>query len=519
VIRPTHILLLVAVLAAAVMFVLFSGPDITPSPVVVEVEDAQQPEIQGAELEEVVLPLPGRGPLQVHLEYLGDANYQSPTYDGNLSGKVLNVYGKPLPLARIEVVGGPQNKKFAISNNEGEYQLRGLLPGMHVFRVYSGASAEIVRMQYVARKTTRDWHIGQSISATFEIRDHKNKVLENAKVRSDFGLREATSDEKGIAVLHGIPSGGRVVIDVLAEGHVATRHELNLYAANTTDVIKLSPLEKGGRVAGRVKSWPGGDLPTITIVPRTAENRSGMTVWEKFQDVPVSNEGYFSFDDLPTNQLLDIRVNHAQGICEPRGRALTAGGQSPTRCDFIVRLSQAKVSGRVINENGTSIAGAEVELLAESPLKVLAAIYPSIGSQRLSARLPIPSQLRRTTRTDKRGAFNIALGDHIQGTGSLLLNVDMKGMVSTQRVIKKVGTMVEVTLRNQHGGASLALSRRLDGILPTCEWPTVPAASETAGARISELLEGYYRLHISRGGQTIFREDKYWISGETKIVL
>jgi hypothetical protein len=244
-----------------------------------------------------------------------------------------------------------------------------------------------------------------------------------------------------------------------------------------------------------------------------------MTVWEKFQDVPVSNEGYFSFDDLPTNQLLDIRVNHAQGICEPRGRAVTAGRQSPTRCDFIVRLSQAKVSGRVINENGRSIAGAEVELLAESPLKVLAAIYPSIGSQRLSARLPIPSQLRRTTRTDKRGAFNIALGDHIQGTGSLLLNVDMKGMVSTQRVIKKVGTMVEVTLRDQRGGASLTLSRRLDGILPRCEWPTVPAASEAAGESVSELLEGYYRLHISRGGQTIFREDKYWISGETKIVL
>ena len=86
--------------------------------------------------------------------------------------------------------------------------MRGLLPGMHIFRIYSGASAEIVRMQYVARKTTRDWHIGQSISATFEIRDHENKVLENAKVRSDFGLREATSNEKGIAVLHGIPSGG-----------------------------------------------------------------------------------------------------------------------------------------------------------------------------------------------------------------------------------------------------------------------------------------------------------------------
>jgi hypothetical protein len=512
-------LLLVAVLATAVMFVLFSGPEVGPAPFIAEVEDAQQPEIKGAELEEVVLPLPGIGPLQVHLEYLGDANYQSPIYDGNLSGKVLGAYGKPLPLARIEIVGGPQNKIFAITNNEGEYQLRGLLPGMHVFRVYSGASAEMVRMQYVTRKTTRDWFIGQSISVTFEIRNHENKVLENAKVRSDFGLREATSDENGIAVLHGVPSGGRVVIDVFAEGHVATRHELNLYAANTTDVIKLSPLEKGGRIAGRVKSWPGGDLPTITIVPRTAESRSGMTVWEKFQDVPVSNEGYFAFDDLPTNQLLDIRVSHAQGICEPRGRAITAGRQSPTRCDFMVRLSQAKVSGRVINENGKSIAGAEVELLAESPLKVLAAIYPSIGSERLSAPLPMPSQLRRTTRTDKRGQFNIALGDHIQGTGSLLLNVDMKGMVSAQRVIKKVGTMVEVTLRDQRGGASLTLSRRLDGILPRCEWPTLPAASEAAGESAKELLEGYYRLHIARDGQTILREDKYWISGETKIVL
>jgi hypothetical protein len=79
--------------------------------------------------------------------------------------------------------------------------------------------------------------------------------------------------------------------------------------------------------------------------------------------------------------------------------------------------------------------------------------------------------------------------------------------------------MVKVTLRNQRGGASLLLSRRLDGILPMCEWPTLPTSSEADGERASELLEGYYRLHIVRGGQTIFREDKYWISGETKIVL
>jgi hypothetical protein len=512
-------LLLVAVLLATVAFVFMSGPEVDLELSTEPIAEQAVLEIKGAELDEVVLPLPGKGPLQVNLEYIGDANYQSPAYDGSLKGKVLDAYGKPLSFARIEVVGGPQDKKFSIADSSGEYQMHGLLLGMHIFRINSRVSAEIVRMQQISRNTKRDWLIGQTLSVKFEIRDHKNKVLSGAIVQSDFGLRQATTNEKGIALLHGVPSGARVVVDVLAEGHVATRHELNLYAANTTEIIKLSALEKGGRLSGRVKSWPGGDVPTVTIVPRTGESRSGMTTWEIFQDVRVDGNGYFSFDNLPTNQLLDIRISHAQGVCDPRGRAVTAGKEAPTRADFVVRTSKSKVSGNVTDENGVPVAGAEIELLAAEPMKVLGAIYPSIGSQRLAARLPQPSQLRRTARTNKRGEFSIALGDHIQGTGNLLLNVSKENMVNTQRVIKKIGSQLNIKLVQQKGGAALVLARRLDSELPPCEWQTLPLSAQAHGSTAENLLEGYYRIHVQREGKTILREDKYWISGETKIVL
>ncbi len=496
-----------------------SGPE--PQPVQLPQQQVEQPapEINAAGLEEVVLPLPGTGPLQINIEYLGDANYQSQVFGGSMKGKVLDAVGEPLKFARIEVIGGPQDKKFTLSDGKGNYFMDGLLPGMHIFRIYSGTSAEVVRMQYISRSTERDWLIGQALTVKFEIRNYENKVLKGATVRSDFGLREGISDEKGIAELHGVPSGGRVVIDIFAEGHVATRHELNLFLSNTATPIKLSALEKGGRLAGRVKSWPGGDMPTVTVVPRTANSRSGMAVWEKFQDVRIDSNGFFSFDDLPTNQLLDVRVNHSQGVCDPRGRALTAGKNSPTRCDFIVRLSKAKVSGRVVDESGQPVVGAEVELLAAEPLKVLAAIYPSIGTSRLSARLPAPSQLRRTTRTNKSGGFSIALGDHIKGSGQLLLNVSKDKMVGSQRVIKTVGSKVEVRLLPQHGGAALELSRRLDAVLPSCEWSALPTNVTTRGTSAENLLEGYYQIIITRGDKTILREDKYWISGLTKMVL
>jgi hypothetical protein len=390
---------------------------------------------------------------------------------------------------------------------------------MHIFRISSSITAEIVRMQQVSHSTKRDWLIGQAIAVKFEIRDHKNKLLPGAKVQSDFGLREAISDEQGVAVLDRIPSGSRVVIDVFAEGHVATRHELNLYAANTTDIVKISPLEKGGRLAGRVKSWPGGDVPTVTVVPRAADSRSGMTAWEKFQDVRVDNNGYFSFDDLPTNQLLDVRISHAQGVCDPRGRAITAGKDAPTRCDFIVRSAKARVSGVVKDQSGQPIAGAEIELLAAEPMRVLAALYPSIGSQRLTARLPQPSQLRRVARTDSRGQFSVALGDHIQGTGSMLLNVTKKDMISAQHVVKTVGANISVVLKNQSGNSSLGFGRRLDNPLPAIDWQTSPATIQTSGARALRLNEGFYRIHVLREGKTIFREDKYWLSGDSKILL
>jgi len=465
-------------------------------------------------------PLPGVGPLQVEMFYLGsrDDSLVQVQRPGVLKGKVYGADGKGAPNVEMRVQGGPQDGHTVFTDAEGFYRMDGLIPGLHFVRLQSRTIPAAVRMQRVLgqAETKRDFFMSDTLSVMLHLADYQNKNLEGAEVKTDLGLRGGVTNEKGIVQLDGIPGGRRVVLDIRAEGHVPVRYEMNLFPALMTGTpIDLPPLPKGSAVRGRVKSWPGGPLPTITLIPRASNIGGFQVIWEDWQDVMTNREGRYRLENVPISTLLDIRAFHPNGISTPGVRAVQPSISAAASADFVIRQANAVVNGEVVDVDGNPLPNAKMRLEAVHPDRVLGALYPGLGESPVAVRIPIPAQLLRVGKTDAQGHFEFALGDHPQGTGHLLLTADVKGKRSARREVKTVGKSFRIVMQDIRRRGLLQLQRRDGGPIPASE---ISLDGEPRD-NLSNLEQGFYRIVIKRGDLLIRQADKLWIENETGFEL
>jgi hypothetical protein len=516
--------------AAATWVVLSTGPSAEPA------EDHQAPAAavdpvlvpEDAELEEgPKLELPGQGDLLVELDYLGSKEEQHLRVQrqGLLVGKVYGAFenGAPIDGAVISVYGGPQDGLSTRTDQEGNFELSGLIPGTHFFRIDSAQSFSVVRMQRVIERnpTKRDFFLGRPLDVEFLVRDHENKPLANARVLVDGGLHEALSNDKGLAMLGNIVGGRRVLIDVRAQGFVPVRYEMNLFADGlASGPVELPPLPRGGTVRGRIKSWPGGALPTVTLVPRATQPGAALVAWETWQDIEVDREGRFVIENVPTTHLLDIRAYHPWGVSDPRMRAVTPSAFTAANISFVIRQSKAKITGTVYGPDGQPKSGVDVRLLALHPDQVLAALYPGLDNSPVGVRLPVPAQMQRQTVSARDGTFEIAVGDHVQGTGSYVLLASAQGMRTTRHEVQTVGQDLKIRMKAQDTQASVTLERIDEGPLPaSVRWKLDGTLMDTEGLALGNLQEGLYRVKITRGNQVLRLHDSFYVDRRTSIDL
>ena len=515
--------------AAAAWVVLASGPmapiEDLPSPTGVEpaVATTEDPGLE----EGPKRALPGSGNLQVELVYLGSRAEQQLRVQrqGSLVGVIYGSAGNGAPVddAIIRVEGGPQDGLSTRSDHEGKFALEGLIPGTHFFRIDSAQNFSVVRMQRVVEHnpTKRDFFLGQPMDLEVLVRDDKNKPLENALVLVDGGLHQGTTNTAGIALIGNVVGGRRVLVDVRAEGFVPVRYEMNLFADGLAEgPLELPPLPRGGTVRGRIKSWPGGALPTITLVPRATQPGGALVAWETWQDLVVDREGRFLIENVPTTHLLDIRAFHPWGVSDPRMRAVTPSAFTAASIEFVIRESKAKITGTVFGPSGRPQSGVALSLLALHPDLVLAALYPGLENSPVGVRLPVPAQMQRDTTSAADGSFVFAVGDHLPGTGSYVLLASADGVRTARYEVQTVGQNIEVHLQAQDTQASVALERLDDGPLPAgAHWILNGTAMEAAGLLLGDLQEGLYRVKVSRAQQTLWQRDDLYIERGTVIDL
>jgi hypothetical protein len=372
------------------------------------------------------------------------------------------------------------------------------------------------------KPTKRDFFLGSSMDLELLIRDHKNKPLGGARVLLNGGLQEGLTDEEGVVLIGNVVGGRRVLVDVRADGYVPVRYELNLFAekARPGEPMELPAMMQGGTVRGRVKSWPGGPLPRVTLVPRATQPGAALVAWEIWQDIETDREGRFTIENVPTTHLLDIRAFHPWGVCDPRMRAVTPSPFTAANVEFIIRESKAKITGKVFGTDGRPQRGVELSLLALNPDKVLAALYPGLDSSPVGVRLPVPAQMQRITTSDVDGSFSFAVGDHVSGTGSMVLLASAPGRRTARHEVQTVGQDIEVRLKALDTNASVELARLDEGPLPPmARWTLNGELQEERSLTLSELQEGLYRIKVSRGGTRLWARDSFFINRGTAIDL
>ncbi|KAA3609142.1 MAG: carboxypeptidase regulatory-like domain-containing protein [Planctomycetota bacterium] len=524
--RPGR-LLAVAVLfmLAAVLWIASQDPQSdpprlmpeNPAPAEVQGGGSSFPEEGGARLP----GLPGEGPVVVEMRYLGrqPGERLRPLRGGVLEGRIRTEDGQGVADCLIRIQGGPQDGRSTRSEASGSYLMTDLLPGTHFFVLEVPGREPVGRLHRVTGlgRSRRDFYLGVPIRLELLVRDHENKALAGAKVRLDLGRQETVSNGEGLVFFDGVTSGPRVLVDVLCEGFVPVRHELNLAPIHAQrGPVELPPMRRGAKIRGQVKSWPGNPLPTITVVPRTDRPGPQQVIWERWHGLTVGANGRFLLEDLPSDRMIDIRVFHPEGVSSPR--AIKPVLAYAANVDFVVKRGRERISGQVVDEGDQPVAGALVALEAADPGAVLGKLYPGLQSGPTSARLPMPAALRREWTTGVDGRFDFAWGDHPPGSGHLILSAFKEGYSPSRREIRSLRSSTQLVLRKEVRTGALQLARLNGGPLPEADQIQWWLDGKLL-AKAEDLEVGFYHLLVRRGELVLFRQDSFSVQGPTEIPL
>lgn len=468
--------------------------------------------------------LPGEGDLRVELRWLGakDDAREAPQLPGRMEGVVLGPTGQPVAGARLTVVGGPQDGRSARTDADGFYSLGQLLAGTHFFALEGPSLPRTVTMQRVLARaaTRRDFAVGGALPLRIMVKDSAGKALAGAEVLANLGEQRGVSGEDGVALLENVPAGPRVLVDLRAAGHVPVRYEVNFHGGGGGAPIELPPLPKAGALRVAVRSWPGGPTPSVTVVPRATGPGPFQPAWETWQDVATDREGLVELTGLPTTHLLDVRVTHPMGTADPPLRALQPSADFAAVAEFVVRRSSASVEGLVVDEGGTPVPGARATVSATRPDLILERLYPGLAETPTALRLPVPGALRRSVAADAEGRFRIAIGDHPEGTGHLVLTVEQEGFRPARVEVRTATRETVVRLVRAARASGLNLVRRDGGDLPDARF--VLDGAEVAGAdgaSLGELWPGFYEIAVMRGTRELLHRAEFWIEGATELDL
>lgn len=519
-----------AVLAAAVLLPLLwivfggnrtaeNGPQEPALPAAAGVGEEVAPEpIAAPSPGSVAAHLPGAD-YRVELEWQGgsfDRSFVSPP-TGRLEGRLTDHRGTPLPDATIRVLGGPHDGRQASVDEFGQFALASLLPGLHHFRIEAGGEV-IVRAQRIRASgvTPRDFVLGGRAAFMAVVVDRAGRPLPGVRARPLGREEEAVSGTDGVLILHDLPAG-RVLIDLDADRFAAQRVEATLNPEHEQPPERNRiQMEAGGAVRGQVLSWPGGEPPTVTLIPAT-DRALASVPWERWQRVPVDPDGRFEFVGVPYDYTVTVRVDHPLGVASPSQRQIRPSASRGGAVEFVVKASDQRVSGRVVDGAGRSVA-ATLVLEARDPQAVLRGAFAGLRGGIAGARLPLLAVVRREVES-RNGRFSIEVGDApAGGREGFRLTAYARGFAPSRRLLDRPeeGILLELEparpldlmLVREGGGPIASVALVLDG-----EETALPSPV------IQGLAPGTYALRVFRGPELVREQSGMVVERSSQLFL
>ena len=166
--------------------------------------------------------------------------------------------------------------------------------------------------------------------------------------------RMAAVEEDGSFVLEGVPTGAVRVIAGAEDFQDPEPLRLELAAGERREGIRIE-LARGGALAGRVTGPDGQPIADATV--QAAPGQRAMPGHQARTDA----EGRYRIGGLPPG-LVQVRAEHPDFVGPAREATIGAG---ETRLDLELRRG-LEISGRVVDEAGAPVAGAEVMLTSDT---------------------------------------------------------------------------------------------------------------------------------------------------------
>jgi len=539
--RTTLVLLLVAALlvasGGAVLFVLSSGggPEAAVSGARPSAEAAAPPE-RSAEAVTPVDPRDAGGrvaeddlsstvawPVEVTLELVRPARMPRAAGAPPLgSGRLAELTGKILDAraggvaAEIAFVAGANEGRVLRANQEGEFGATDLYPGLAIVEVRGVGIPGSVREVRLRQHKTEFLNVSYSLPGSLvgTVYDAKGEPLEGVDVTLD-GQR-AVTNELGDFQYTTMTSGLNLELVLRKEGYAlcsgvvaipAARHVKKgryKFAMDRESSLRIS-------IAGRI----GGPDPTEVVILPANTNVARSYPWYLINPVRVQPGGSIVVNHLPSTKVL-LRAFHEGAVAVPAQRAalLHPGTTQDVELHF---EPAARIAGRVVDRDGSPVAGARVTV--EAPDRVAATMFhlgelPMYLETEVIPTLPPAAQ---TTTAGEDGAFVFSTWSGVAavryltaespdgklwGGASVAVPADEEAAESLE-VKLEVGPVAEglAELRIDFPGRVQALPVEVV-VNGSPREPTVVPVDDVL--HVGDLAEGTWRLRASWNAEPVF---------------
>ena len=281
-----------------------------------------------------------------------------------LEGQVIDATDKPLANATVVIDANPPRE--AHTEDDGSFAFDGLTP--RTYRVSARAGDDIaapvaVRVGAQTEPVILRVHAMGRIEVS--VTGEGGKPLHGALVEMrDLVSVTAVTDDAGHATLKGVAAGWHV-IKASADGHASALRELPT-TGDPSGVRKVElALRPGASVAGTVVDGSGAPIEGARVVPEHVGHFDDLYD-ARFDAVLTDAKGRWRLTGLP-RETTRVRAYHAEYA--PSSSSPIVLGEEIDRAGVTIVLERGvRLRGRVIDNAGAPVAGAEVRISADTIL-------------------------------------------------------------------------------------------------------------------------------------------------------
>jgi protocatechuate 3,4-dioxygenase beta subunit len=287
---------------------------------------------------------------------------------GKLAGIVSDDQQKPVPFATVRVGGDGQqmwivDARQATSDRNGHFELRGLARTKLKVRAESDdAASKIARVDLSSTPVKDDLKLTLDVKGTIAglVVDDKNQPVAEVQVNAfpDFfagnsaegvtlaGMSSATTDGAGRFTIRGLPDGAYRVRAARASGGRYDWGQQGTPAKVGDKNVKIT-LPADGSITGKLALENGG-------TPKSASVQLGYQT-----STPMNSDGTFALNDVAPGTY-DLHVRGPE-FAEFVQRDVEVKPGKPTDVGTLTLMRGRKLTGRVVDANGTAVPGAKVK--------------------------------------------------------------------------------------------------------------------------------------------------------------